>query len=199
MFNRHKKNTWVDVETPPHAMHYGAGILPICWIHGRLGILVGRDIRDGSWSDFGGKCEKIDRDVAATAAREFWEETCGVLMDLKTARSLVSPGTCLSLRGATQNRHPYWEFVVEVPFVPHLRDAFAKQVAFLRHRNVHRAYVEKTDIMYVDLATVFSDALPKRGVFAATIDVHRATLDRIAAAGPSGWQQLCLADQPNFP
>jgi 8-oxo-dGTP pyrophosphatase MutT (NUDIX family) len=177
-------------------MHYAAGVLPLTWADPYTPLfLVGRDIRDGTWSDFGGKCEKIDRDVAATASREFWEETCGVLMDLKTARTRLFPGNCIVIRGATQNRHPYWSFIIEVPFVSHARDAFAKQLAFLRHRNVHRAYVEKTDIMYVDLPTLLSDALPKRGVFSNTIMQHRDTLERIAAAGMMGFEGLCHESQ----
>jgi len=180
-------------------MQYAAGVLPIAWIHGRMAVLVGRDVRAGTWSDFGGKCEKIDRDVASTAAREFWEETCGVLMDLRTARSRVTPGQCVVFRGATQNRHPYWEFVIEVPFVPHIRDAFARFVSFLKHRNVHRAYVEKTDIMYVDLETLLSDAFPKRGVFAATLALHRDALLRIAAAGVRGWRAVCDEHIASFP
>lgn len=180
-------------------MHYAAGVLPISWIHGELVVLIGKDVRDGAWSDFGGKCEKIDKDIAATASREFWEETCGALMDLKTARARLTPGRCVVLRGTTQNRHPYWSFVVEVPYVPHLRDAFAKQLAFLRHRNVHRAYVEKTDVMYVDLPTLFSEAVTKRGVFHSTLAQHRKCLESIAAGGMAAFREMCSQDAGNFP
>ena len=169
---------------------YAAGVLPICWIREQLYVLVGRDARDDTWSDFAGKCEKIDRDKESTAAREFWEESYGVLMDAKTMRSRLVPGQYIELQGRTQNSHPYYCFVTEIPFVPHLRDAFRKHLAFMRQRNVHRMYIEKTDIVYVSLNELFSDSFPKRSVFKETILAHREVLHTIAAAGSSGFSAL---------
>lgn len=101
--------------------------------------LVGRDARDDTWSDFAGKCEKIDRDIASTAAREFWEESYGVLMDTKTMKARLQ--NAIVLQGRTQNLHPYYCYVTEVPFVPHLRDTFRKtshiHAATQRAQNVH--------------------------------------------------------------
>lgn len=172
---------------------YAAGVLPICWIREQLYVLVGRDARDDTWSDFAGKCEKIDRDKESTAAREFWEESYGVLMDAKTMRSRLVPGQYIELQGRTQNLHPYYCFVTEIPFVPHLRDAFRKHLAFMRQRNVHRTYIEKTDIVYVSLNELFSDSFPKRSVFKETLLAHRDALHTIAAAGSSGFSALAAA------
>ena len=163
---------------------YAAGVLPMCWIDETMYFLVGRDARDDTWSDFAGKCEKGDRDVAWTAAREFWEESYGVLMDAKTMRARLATHA-VQLRGRTQNAHPYHCFVTEIPFVPHLRDAFRKHLAFMRQRNVHRMYLEKTDIMYVSIHDLFSDDFPKRGVFKETIMHHRDFLHALAATKPS--------------
>lgn len=161
---------------------YAAGVLPMCWIGDRLFFLVGRDARDDTWSDFGGKCEKIDRDIAWTAAREFWEETYGVLMDAKMMRARLA--TAHHVNGRTQNCHPYHCFLAEIPFVPHLRDAFRKHLAFMRQRNVHRMYIEKTDIMYVSVDELYSDEFPKRSVFKDTLMNHQTILREIAAGGP---------------
>lgn len=158
---------------------YAAGVLPICWISNKLFFLVGRDARDDTWSDFAGKCEKIDRDIAWTAAREFWEESYGVLMDAKTMRARLSDA--MQLQGRTQNSHPYYCFLAEIPFIPHLRDAFRKHLAFMRQRNVHRMYIEKTDIMYVSLEELFSEEFPKRSVFKDTLMHHRETLFKLAS------------------
>jgi hypothetical protein len=147
-------------------------------------VLVGRDARDDTWSDFAGKCEKGDRDTAWTAAREFWEESYGVLMDARTMRTRLTATHAIHLVGRTQNAHPYYCYVTEIPFVPHLRDAFRKHLAFMRQRNVHRMYLEKNDIMYVSIDELFSDAFPKRGVFKDTITQHKDLLYTIAAAGP---------------
>lgn len=164
---------------------YAAGCLPICWIDNTMFFLVGRDARDDTWSDFAGKAEKIDRDIASTAAREFWEESYGVLMDAKTMKHRLQ--NALRLQGRTQNSHPYYCFVTEIPFVPHLRDSFRKHLTFMRQRNVHRMYIEKTDIVYVSLAELFSEDFPKRSVFKETLMQHRALLEELAAAGPSGF------------
>ena len=171
---------------------YAAGVLPACWISNQLYFLVGRDARDDTWSDFAGKCEKADRDVAATASREFWEESYGVLMDAKTARARLVPECSIELRGRTQNAHPYYCFVMEVPFVPGARDAFRKALAFLRQCNVHRMYLEKTDVVYVTLAELFSDQFPKRSVFKETLLAHRDLLHAIADAGPAGFRSFCV-------
>lgn len=183
-------------------MHYAAGVLPVAWVDDEAYFLIGRDARDGLWSDFGGKCEKVDRDVASTAAREFWEETYGVIMDARAMRARLVPGGCIPLKARTQNSHPYWCFLVETPWTPHLRSAFAKQLAFLRgiRQTPSRVYIEKTDIAFVtwhELDT--TQAFPKRGVFHATIAHHWDTLQAIVDAGPRGWQAACDAAAATYP
>jgi 8-oxo-dGTP pyrophosphatase MutT (NUDIX family) len=179
--------------------HYAAGVLPIAWVDNlqtndatpKALFLVGRDVASGAWSDFGGKVERVDKDVASTAAREFWEETYGQVVDARAMRAKLVPGECIPFESRTQNQHPYWTFLVEVPFLPHLRNAFAKQLAFLRHRNVYRTLIEKIDIMYVDWETLISDAFPKRSVFRDTLLQHRDLLAGIARSGPVQWAERC--------
>jgi hypothetical protein len=74
-----------------------------------------------------------------------------------------------------------------VPFVPHLRDSFRKHLTFMRQRNVHRMYIEKTDIVYVGLEELFSEEFPKRSVFKETLMQHKDLLQSLAAAGPAGF------------
>lgn len=178
---------------------YAAGVLPISWISGRLYFLVGKDARDDSWSDFAGKCEKVDKDIESTAAREFWEESYGILMDARTMRQRLTPQTSFVLRGKTQNAHPFYCFVTEVPFFPHARDAFRKHLLFLRQRNVHRIYVEKTDIVYVSLGDLVSDQFPKRSVFKDTVLQNRHVLESLERAGAEGFASFCadFARVPN--
>lgn len=171
-------------------VHYAAGILPITWHRGQLLFLVGQDVRDRSWSDFGGKCERVDRqDPLNTACREFYEETYGCVVDHRALRNRLCMSNCLALRSRTQNNHPYWMFVVEVPYQPHLRSAFHKALGFLRHKNLCKAYVEKTDVRWVSWDMLRGDALVKRAVFKSTIDAHDAILNRVAAGEP--WPKLC--------
>lgn len=172
-------------------IHYAAGILPVTWHRGELLFLVGQDLRDRSWSDFGGKCERVDRgDALNTACREFYEETCGCVVDHRALRARLNSSTCLALRGRTQNGHPYWMFVAEVPYQPHLRGAYRKVLAFLRHRNLCKACVEKTDVQWVTWKQLRGASLVKRSVFAATLEAHAATLERLAS-GEDAWPALC--------
>ena len=166
--------------TPMRAPVYAAGVLPVSRLDGKVVFLVGLDARDRTWSDFGGKCERIDRgDAAATAAREFYEETCGCVISQLAMRRRLGHGTSVALRGNTQNGHPYWMYVAEVPFQPHLRNAFHKVVEFLRGKLSCRAFVEKIDVQWVTWDQL--RVVPKRPVFEATIRTHARVLERISA------------------
>lgn len=171
-------------------LHYAAGILPVTWDAGQLLFLVGQDVRDRSWSDFGGKCERIDKnDPLNTACREFYEETYGCVVDHRALRARLGPTNCLALRSRTQNNHPYWMYVVEVPYQPHLRNVFHKTLAFLRHKGLCKLYVEKTDMKWVSWPMLVGSELVKRPVFKATLEAHATTLARLAAGEP--WAALC--------
>ena len=171
-------------------VHYAAGILPVTWHDGGPLFLVGRDVRDALWSDFGGKCERIDKsDPLNTATREFYEETYGCLADARALRQRMYPGNCILLRSRTQNGHPYFMFVVEMPHMPHTRNCFHKALAFLRAKNLQKLYVEKTDVQWVPWSALQGPQVPKRQVFDATIATHRGVLERIAAGEP--WAALC--------
>ena len=71
-------------------------------------------------------------------------------------------------------------YVVEMPYLPHLRNAFLKTLNFLRSKQIHRMYVEKTDVQYVTWDAMIAPSLLKRGVFKNTIDQHAATLEKLA-------------------
>lgn len=173
-------------------VHYAAGILPVTWHAGRLLFLVGQDVRDRSWSDFGGKCERADRNEPLnTACREFYEETYGCVVDHRALRQRLCAANCLMLRSRTQNNHPYYMYVVEVPYQPHLRNAFHKTLNFLRHKSLCKTLVEKTDVQWVSLDMLLGADLVKRQVFDTTVKLHAAVLARAAAGEP--WAQLCHA------
>lgn len=176
-------------------VHYAAGILPVTWHEGQILFLVGQDVRDRSWSDFGGKCERPDRgDPFNTACREFYEETYGCVIDHRALRARLCAANSLVLRSRTQNNHPYFMFVVQVPYQPHLRNAFRKTLDFLRHKNLCKVFVEKTDVMWVSWAMLTSPDLVKRPVFKNTVDAHAGVLARLASRSDS-WARLCAAQQ----
>jgi hypothetical protein len=167
-------------------VHFAAGILPVTYHHGKVLFLVGKDVRDNTWSDFGGKCERIDRnDPIQTAVRECYEETYGALLSQKALLQQVHTKSMLLL-SHTQNNYPYYCYVCEVPYVPHLRNAFTKTLAFLTSKSL-RVYIEKTDIMYVTWDALMSSTFPKRRVFEATLAVHKHKLSKIACLTPEKW------------
>lgn len=167
---------------------YAAGILPVTRLeHGKTLFLLGKDVRDGTWSDFGGKCERVDRnDAMNTATREFYEETLGCVVAPWGLRKRMIPGNCVPLRGETRNGHPYWMYVVEVPYIKDLDKTFAKLVAFLKHKNAAADLVEKTEVRWFDLETLTS--VPMRSAFKETVDRHAATLVRVST---ESWKSVC--------
>jgi hypothetical protein len=172
------------------ARHYAAGILPITWYEDTALFLVGKDLRDDTYSDFGGKNERVDKnDVINTSVREFYEESLGMVLPTKALRQRICAANSLCLHSKTQNGHPYYMFVVEVPYMPHLRNAFHKTLAFLKYRNLHKLYVEKTDVQWVTARTLLND-LPKRSVFAQTLATWQSVLVEVSA-DPAGWAEAC--------
>lgn len=171
-------------------VHYAAGILPVTVHAGQVLFLVGQGARDRCWSDFGGKTERVDKnDPLNTATRELWEETYGCLVDARALRSHLSSATCLALRGRTQNNHPYIMFVAQVPYQPHLRNAFHKTLSFLRAKPACRAFVEMVDVQWVTWEQLRGGDLMKRAVFQHTVDSNAHVLQRVAAGEP--WDRLC--------
>lgn len=169
--------------------HYAAGILPYTWSEEMRAtlFLVGRDVRDGGWSDFGGKVERCDRgEPAATAAREAFEETHGLLMSQEAFKSRIHTSTLLKSR--TANNYDYSCYLVEVPFLPYIRPAFAKTLAFLRSRNLGQVFIEKNELMWMTHAMLMR--VQKRAVFEFTLNAHRLVLERLAACtSPDEWEE----------
>lgn len=179
-------------------VHFAAGILPVTWHEGTVMFLVGQDVRDRSWSDFGGKCERGDRgDPLNTACREFYEETYGCVVDHRAMRARLCHSNSLVLRSRTQNNHPYFMFVVQVPYQPHVRNTFHKALSFMRHKNLCKLFVEKTDVTWVSWPMLTSPDLVKRQVFKSTLEAHAAVLARLAS-GQEPWEALCAeTSQPD--
>lgn len=158
---------------------YAAGVLPFTKYKGRVLWLIAEDVRDGSYSDFGGKAEKVDNDIPENCAmREFLEESYGLVLSEHQIMHLFKSRSFIMLRSTTRAYHPYFCYVIQVPFVPHIRDVVRKLLGYFRMKNVYRSFVEKTDLRWVTTAELFG-SLPKRQVFANTIALHRATLESL--------------------
>jgi hypothetical protein len=165
---------------------YAAGVLPFTKVGDRVLWLVAEDVRDGAFSDFGGKAERYDHDTLEgfvptemTAMREFVEESYGLVLSDHQITNVFRSKSYVLLNGVTRAGHKYFCFVVQVPFIPHLRDVVRKLLGFFRIRNVYRSFVEKTDLRWVSTEEMFGE-LPKRPVFASTIAANRSVIERVA-------------------
>lgn len=171
---------------------YSAGVLPYqIGENGKIYFLVGKD-QQGTWSDFGGKCEFQDHNnTKETAAREFFEESLNAVIDLNTIRDMLKNEKNYTLVSSkTISGTPYYMFVLRVPMLPDTcRDRFKKTQQYLEFMKADYKFMEKVDIKWVSLDTIvhcldnpeYEEILgwPLRKVFRTTLINNRKILDEI--------------------
>lgn len=154
-------------------MAFAAGILPYTFHDGQLYVFLGKDIRDNHWSDFGGKCEACDDGKPLnTAIREFYEETCGIVLDLKALhnRMLGKGSNSPPVHSCTQNGKTYYMYTLEIPYNATLRSTYRKLLVYLKYIRVFRVRIEKTDLKWVHINNLLEDKVPLRPVFRASFN-----------------------------
>lgn len=164
------------------AQRYSAGILPYAIVEDQMHLLIGKDCRDNTWSDFGGKSEDEDaNNPLSTAIREFYEESCGVIMDLKSLRNRMSnTGNYVLLQSTTQNGYPYYMYLLEIPYNNSYRSIFRKLLYFMKYKKIHKKHMEKTDIQWISLKSLVGKRVLLRSVFEHTILRHMGAIDKMA-------------------
>lgn len=174
----------------PHI--YSAGILPYqVGENGKIYFLMGKD-NNGTWSDFGGKCEFSDKNnIKETAAREFFEESLNSIIDLSTTRDMLKNEKNYTLiNSKTISGSPYYMFILRTPMLPDTaRDRFQRTLKYLQYTNANYTSLEKTDIKWVSLDTILhclncpetEDEMgwPLRKVFRKTMVMNRKILNEI--------------------
>ena len=160
-------------------MNNSAGILPISRNeHGDVVFLLGKDSRDGVFSDFGGKSEPIDNcDPVNTATREFYEETLGCLCNSPHSIRERVKKMSVTVNGTTKKGNMYTMFLIEVPYIPDLPLRFKKIVNFLKYKNIGSAYIEKSELVWVSFEEMFK--IPKRQVFSDTISSNATIIRKV--------------------
>jgi hypothetical protein len=144
---------------------YAAGILPYTFFNGQVYLLLGKDIRDNFWSDFGGKSEQQDEDKPmSTAIREFYEESCGIVMDPKSLRIKMNNVQSVTF-SSTQNNKTYYMYAIEIPYNSNYRGVFRRMIMYLKYINMYKKTIEKTDIKWVNAQDVYSGSISIRPVF----------------------------------
>jgi hypothetical protein len=174
-------------------MEHSAGILPVSKNdHGDVVFLLGKDARDGVFSDFGGKAEFIDHgDPVNTATREFYEETLGCICNSPYSIRERVKHMSVMVNGTTKKGNMYRMFMVEVPYSPCLPLRFKKVVHFLRYKNIGSAYIEKSELAWVTLDDMLK--IPKRQVFADTVSKNMSVMRKIVS---TPWRSLCEELRP---
>lgn len=170
-----------------------AGVLPIAF--DALGVchfLVGDDVRGIGASDFGGKVDRrLDRgSIIATAAREFNEETLGIVMTTREMERRLTSSS-LFIDGVTQNGNSYRMYIVEIPFDTTIPSAFERASAFLESKNLHRSTIEKLDVKWLLFDELMKTGL--RSVFKTTIEKNIQLISRVGRSGPGVWHQMVRA------
>jgi len=190
--NNYNNNRW-NYKQKKHSINkYSAGILPYTFdSKGKCLFLLGKD-NDGDWSDFGGRCEFKDKnDEKVTAAREFFEETLGSILNIIECIERINKNeenadnNINKVLSQTLNGSPYHMFLIHIDYLNY-SDIFNKTSNFIRyyHSNVYNnenmninRIIEKTSIRWVSIDTLviciennnISQPLSLRGVFYKTI------------------------------
>ncbi len=139
---------------------YSAGILPFYIKNKTIYFLLGKD-NEGKWSDFGGRSEISDKgrwDV--TAAREFYEETIGSVIELSTmVTKLQLNRNYIRINDKTLGNSEYYMYVVKIPYKEIYRHNFISTLSFINYINKnnkyeYKKYLEKIDIQWVSIDTI---------------------------------------------
>jgi hypothetical protein len=117
--------------------------------------LLGKDY-DNKWSNFGGRCEISDKfDAETTAARETWEETIGSVYDFETLKYMLKSGKNVKyISCKTPSGHPYYMYLLKIPYSATYRDRFISTKKFLSNIKSDEKFLEMTDIKWVSLDTI---------------------------------------------
>jgi len=151
---------------------YGAGVLPY---HvndsGETHVLLGKERYEGTWSDFGGRNETRvdDNDPRKTAAREFVEESIGILTYDECFERIrnVRPVLSRTLNGST-----YYMFAMRLDPKPDDASAFEVRSAACSSR----VQLEKRVISWVKLDVACDMDL--RSVFRSTLKEHMSEIKK---------------------
>ena len=153
---------------------YSAGILIYKHVNEHIYLLLGCDYKYNCWSDFGGKSEWIDsNDPIRTASREFYEETCGVIISEGLLYSKVKQhGVCVNCR--SYNNHDYYMYLLNSKWIHINNDCetdFQKQQRVLlltNHKSINK-YIEKSEMQWRLLDDVLKSPESYRGVFKESV------------------------------
>lgn len=155
---------------------YSAGILPYMKSGNEIFYLLGKDKRQ-KWSDFGGKCELKDcNNYKSTAAREFFEETCGSICTMYRALNVLNTQPVKCVVGRSYTNKNYYMFLVNIV---HLCDdpstvfeTFRNAYFLIKASHCDMKYTEKNRLMWMNRNHIKLNENILRQVFMNTLNLN---------------------------
>jgi 8-oxo-dGTP pyrophosphatase MutT (NUDIX family) len=144
--------------------------LRAAWTHG-----------GGTWALPGGALDSHEEPWMG-AAREAWEETLGSVNDYETLKQSLKSKNIKYIISKTPSGHPYYMYLVKIPYSFSYRDRFLSTKKFLANIKTEPKFLEMTDIKWVSLDTINYSIDNKRSfiklrhVFEQTLKMNRREL-----------------------
>ena len=130
--------------------------------------LLGKDKKYEKWSDFGGKCEYSDNgNMIKTAAREFYEETCGSIFCITELTYMLR--NCTYLVCSSYNKNPYYMFILNIndSIYKNIQQIdFTKNVNFMNTNKIlPYKFKEKQEMRWFSASEIIENDSEMRNVF----------------------------------
>ena len=140
---------------------YCAGVLPYCQMAGKTYFLLGKSRKLNMWTTFSGKDELTDESEFQTAAREFDEESLGVICSKERMLHLVQK-TPIVLNSRTPRGRTCRIFVVQIPYSKTYAPTFNHVSQFLKRFDPQLVYkyTEIREIRWIEESVMIQHIKP---------------------------------------
>lgn len=158
---------------------YSAGVLlysydPI----GNVAFLLGQDYKN-KYSDFGGRCDFGDMNHVHTASREFYEETCGIIMDVCCANHKLQK--CPIIHSLSYMGNPYYMYVMYVPYCEEYIHIFHTIRKYINFKKVEKRFKEKISMKWFTIEDILRDKEQIRQIFLKTFIKNLDIIQNVTA------------------
>jgi len=144
----------------------GAGILPVAINNNTMYFLLGQEVYDGCWSDFGGKRNSKTETVFKTAIREGYEELNGFLGTKTEITKLVQDNL---IRKISKNDNTYHSYLFEIDYDELLPIYFNNNYKFIKQNFSEKintsGFFEKKNIQWFTIHELLNNKIKYRQHF----------------------------------
>lgn len=145
---------------------YSAGVLIYSYDPGGdVTFLLGEDYKN-KYSDFGGRCDVRDTNHIHTASREFYEETCGVIMDVHCASHKIQKSPII--HSVSYMGNPYYMYVLYVPYCNEYVHEFQTVRKYINFKKIEKRFKEKISLKWFTIQDILDDKEQMRQIFLKT-------------------------------